>query len=45
MFAAARTIGWTAHVVEERARRKIISPAGAYDGAAIRSLRSVIDER
>ena len=42
MFAAARMLGWTAHVVEERARRKIISPEAGYDGPAPRSLHSVI---
>lgn len=43
MFAAARLQGWAAHVVEERARRKIISPEGGYCGPQLRSLHSVID--
>ncbi len=42
MFAAARMLGWASHVVEERARRKIISPEGGYDGPPPRSLHSVI---
>jgi citrate synthase len=43
MFAAARLQGWAAHVVEERARRKIISPEGGYCGPPSRSLHSVIN--
>lgn len=45
MFAAARFVGWAAHVVEARARGKIISPKGGYDGPAARTLRSVMPDR
>jgi citrate synthase len=43
MFAAARLQGWAAHVVEERARARIISPEGGYCGPPLRSLHSVIN--
>lgn len=42
MFAAGRLLGWAAHVVEERARRKLISPEGAYSGPPLRTLHSVM---
>ena len=33
-FASSRTIGWTAHVVEQAARNRLIRPAARYVGPA-----------
>jgi len=31
-FAAGRTIGWTAHVIEQEAHNRLIRPAARYTG-------------
>ncbi|WP_380171669.1 bifunctional 2-methylcitrate synthase/citrate synthase [Kineococcus sp. DHX-1] len=36
VFVAARVVGWTAHVVEQRAANSLIRPLSAYDGPALR---------
>ena len=36
IFVAARVVGWTAHVVEQRAANSLIRPLSAYDGPAER---------
>ncbi|WP_380158237.1 bifunctional 2-methylcitrate synthase/citrate synthase [Kineococcus sp. R86509] len=38
IFVAARVVGWTAHVVEQRAANSLIRPLSAYDGPAERHL-------
>jgi len=38
IFVAARVVGWTAHVVEQRASNSLIRPLSAYDGPAERHL-------
>lgn len=37
-FACSRSIGWSAHILEQIASNKIMRPAGRYDGPAPRSL-------
>ena len=36
LFALARTAGWTAHVIEQRAANSLIRPLGAYTGPKLR---------
>ncbi|GAA0315321.1 bifunctional 2-methylcitrate synthase/citrate synthase [Kineococcus aurantiacus] len=38
VFVAARVVGWTAHVVEQRAANSLIRPLSAYDGPPLRHL-------
>lgn len=38
IFAAARIIGWTAHIAEQRAAGRLIRPLAAYTGPARRHL-------
>ncbi|NCT89810.1 bifunctional 2-methylcitrate synthase/citrate synthase [Cellulomonas sp. APG4] len=38
LFAASRVVGWTAHVIEQRAANSLIRPLSAYDGPAERHL-------
>jgi len=38
IFVAARVVGWTAHVMEQRAANSLIRPLSAYDGPAERHL-------
>ncbi|WP_337059375.1 bifunctional 2-methylcitrate synthase/citrate synthase [Kineococcus sp. G2] len=38
VFVASRVVGWTAHVVEQRASNSLIRPLSAYDGPAERHL-------
>src|SRR5579875_3095914 len=38
IFAAARIIGWTAHIAEQRAAGRLIRPLAVYTGPELRSL-------
>jgi citrate synthase/2-methylcitrate synthase len=38
LFVASRVVGWTAHVMEQRAANSLIRPLSAYDGPAERHL-------
>ena len=38
LFVAARVVGWTAHIVEQRAANSLIRPLSEYDGPAERHL-------
>jgi 2-methylcitrate synthase len=38
VFVAARVVGWTAHVVEQRAANSLIRPLSEYDGPPLRHL-------
>jgi citrate synthase len=38
LFVAARVVGWTAHVREQRAANTLIRPLSAYSGPAERHL-------
>ncbi|MGI4896119.1 MAG: bifunctional 2-methylcitrate synthase/citrate synthase [Janthinobacterium lividum] len=39
IFVASRVVGWTAHVMEQRAANSLIRPLSAYDGPPERHLR------
>lgn len=43
LYAMARTVGWSAHIAEQRQRNVLIRPRLAYDGPAPRSLAPVAD--
>lgn len=38
LFVAARVVGWTAHVIEQRSANALIRPLSQYDGVARRSV-------
>ncbi|MGV8978621.1 MAG: bifunctional 2-methylcitrate synthase/citrate synthase [Cellulomonas sp.] len=38
LFAASRVVGWTAHVMEQRAANSLIRPLSRYDGPARRGV-------
>ncbi|PPH25679.1 2-methylcitrate synthase [Rathayibacter rathayi] len=38
LFVAARVVGWTAHVIEQRGSNALIRPLSAYDGPQRRSV-------
>ncbi|PPG07841.1 MULTISPECIES: bifunctional 2-methylcitrate synthase/citrate synthase [unclassified Rathayibacter] len=38
LFVAARVVGWTAHVIEQRGANALIRPLSAYDGPERRSV-------
>ena len=38
LFAASRVVGWTAHVMEQRAANALIRPLSQYDGPARRAV-------
>ena len=38
LFAAARVVGWTAHVMEQLAANSLIRPLSRYDGPARRDV-------
>ncbi|MCL3861840.1 bifunctional 2-methylcitrate synthase/citrate synthase [Actinotalea sp. K2] len=40
LFVASRVVGWTAHIMEQRAANALIRPLSAYDGPQERDLRA-----
>jgi citrate synthase/2-methylcitrate synthase len=38
LFVASRVVGWTAHIMEQRAANSLIRPLSAYSGAEERHL-------
>ncbi|WP_432510092.1 bifunctional 2-methylcitrate synthase/citrate synthase [Kineococcus sp. SYSU DK001] len=41
VFVAARVVGWTAHVIEQRAANSLIRPLSEYDGPGLRHVPGV----